>query len=145
MRQETDANYLHREVHERGRVQDCAPINHPWYICCREKDSRRQGLRVRGKRSRESRIYLAMYTSEEFYDETFEFTYGESDYLWKGDYRIESFDEDGDYDTPPTGETKVKLIHTTELLKTNDEGEYEHILLDHDLKYFITEYIRETL
>jgi hypothetical protein len=86
-----------------------------------------------------------MYTSEEFYDETFEFTYGESDYLWKGDYRVESFDEDGDYDTPPTGETKVKLIHTTELLKTNDEGEYEHILLDHDLKYFITEYIRETL
>ena len=86
-----------------------------------------------------------MYTSEEFYDETFEFTYGESDYLWKGDYRVESFDEDGDYYTPPTGETKVKLIHTTELLKTNDEGEYEHILLDHDLKYFITEYIRETL
>ena len=86
-----------------------------------------------------------MYTSEEFYDETFEFTYGESDYLLKGDYRVESFDEDGDYDTPPTGETKVKLIHTTELLKTNDEGEYEHILLDHDLKYFITEYIRETL
>ena len=48
-----------------------------------------------------------MYTSEEFYDETFEFTYEDSDYLWKGDYRVESFDEDGDYDTPPTGETKV--------------------------------------
>lgn len=86
-----------------------------------------------------------MYTSEEFYDETFEFTYEDSDYLWKGDYRVEYYDEDGDYDTPPTGETKVKLIHTTELLKTNDDGEYENILLDHDLKYFITEYIRETL
>jgi hypothetical protein len=86
-----------------------------------------------------------MYTSEEFYDETFEFNYDESDYIWKGDYRVESFDEDGDYDTPPSGETKVKVIHTTELLKTNDEGEYEHIVLDHDLKHYITEYIKESL
>jgi len=86
-----------------------------------------------------------MYTSEEFYDETFEFTYDDSDYVWKGDYRVESYDEDGDYDTPPSGETKVKLIHTTELLKTNDEGEYENIVLDHDLKYVITEHIKESL
>jgi len=86
-----------------------------------------------------------MYTSEEFYDETFEFSYEDSDYIWKGDYRVESYDEDGDYDTPPSGETKVKVIHTTELLKTNDEGEYENIALDHDLKYFITEYIKESL
>ena len=86
-----------------------------------------------------------MYTSEEFYDETFEFTYEDSDYVWKGDYRVESYDEDGDYDTPPSGETKVKLIHTTELLKTNDEGEYENIVLDHDLKYVITEHIKESL
>ena len=86
-----------------------------------------------------------MYTSEEFYDETFEFSYDDSDYVWKGDYRIESFDEDGDYDSPPSGETKVKVIHTTELLKTNDEGEYENIALDHDLKYFITEHIKESL
>lgn len=86
-----------------------------------------------------------MYSSEEFYDETFEFTYEDSDYVWKGDYRVESYDEDGDYDTPPSGETKVKLIHTTELLKTNDEGEYENIVLDHDLKYVITEHIKESL
>jgi hypothetical protein len=86
-----------------------------------------------------------MYTSEEFYDETFEFTYEDSDYIWKGDYRVESYDEDGDYDTPPSGETKVKVIHTTELLKTNDEGEYENIVLDHDLKYVITEHIKESL
>ena len=86
-----------------------------------------------------------MYTSEEFYDETFEFTYDDSDYVWKGDYRVESYDEDGDYETPPSGETKVKLIHTTELLKTNDEGEYENIVLDHDLKYVITEHIKESL
>ena len=85
-----------------------------------------------------------MYTSEEFYDETFEFTYDDSDYIWKGDYRVECYDEDGDYDSPPTGETKVKIIHTTELLKTNDEGEYENAEIDHDLKYFITEYIRES-
>jgi hypothetical protein len=86
-----------------------------------------------------------MYNSEEFYDETFEFTYEDSDYIWKGDYRVESYDEDGDYDTPPSGETKVKVIHTTELLKTNDEGEYENIVLDHDLKYVITEHIKESL
>jgi len=86
-----------------------------------------------------------MYSSEEFYDETFEFTYDDSDYVWKGDYRVESYDEDGDYDTPPSGETKVKLIHTTELLKTNDEGEYENIVLDHDLKYVILEHIKESL
>jgi hypothetical protein len=86
-----------------------------------------------------------MYISEEFYDETFEFTYEDSDYIWKGDYRVESYDEDGDYDTPPSGETKVKVIHTTELLKTNDEGEYENIVLDHDLKYIITEHIKESL
>jgi len=86
-----------------------------------------------------------MYISEEFYDETFEFTYEDSDYIWKGDYRVESYDEDGDYDTPPSGETKVKVIHTTELLKTNDEGEYENIVLDHDLKYVITEHIKESL
>jgi len=86
-----------------------------------------------------------MYSSEEFYDETFEFSYDDSDYIWKGDYRVESYDEDGDYDSPPSGETKVKLIHTTELLKTNDEGEYENIVLDHDLKYVITEHIKESL
>lgn len=86
-----------------------------------------------------------MYTSEEFYDETFEFTMEDSDYIWTGDYRVESFDEDGDYDSPPSGETKVKIIHTTELLKTNDEGEYEHIQIDHDLKYIIAEHIRESL
>ena len=86
-----------------------------------------------------------MYSSEEFYDEIFEFTYDDSDYVWKGDYRVESCDEDGDYDTPPNGETKVKLIHTTELLKTNDEGEYENIVLDHDLKYVILEHIKESL
>lgn len=86
-----------------------------------------------------------MYSSEEFYDETFEFSYDDSDYVWKGDYRVESYDEDGDYDTPPSGETKVKLIHTTELLKTNHEGEYENIVLDHDLKYVITEHIKESL
>jgi len=86
-----------------------------------------------------------MYSSEEFYDEIFEFTYDDSDYVWKGDYRVESYDEDGDYDTPPSGETKVKLIHTTELLKTNDEGEYENIVLDHDLKYVILEHIKESL
>ena len=86
-----------------------------------------------------------MYNSEEFYDETFEFTYEDSDYVWKGDYRVESYDEDGDYDSPPYGETKVKLIYTTELLKTNNEGEYEAFVLDHDLKYFITEYIKESL
>ena len=86
-----------------------------------------------------------MYTSEEFYDETFEFSYEDSDYVWKGDYRVESYDEDGDYDTPPSGETKVKLIHTTELLKTNDEGEYENIVLDHYLKYVITEHIKESI
>jgi hypothetical protein len=86
-----------------------------------------------------------MYTSEEFYDETFEFSYEDSDYIWKGDYRVESYDEDGDYDTPPSGETKVKVIHTTELLKTNDEGEYENIVLDHYLKYVITEHIKESL
>lgn len=85
-----------------------------------------------------------MHTSEEFYDETFEFTYDDSDYIWKGDYRVDSYDEDGDYDSPPAGETKVKIIHTTELLKTNNEGEYENAEIDHDLKYFITEYIKES-
>jgi hypothetical protein len=86
-----------------------------------------------------------MYSSDEFYDQSIEFTCGDSDYIWEGDYRVESYDEDGDYDSPPWGETKVKLIHTTAFLKTNDEGEYEDILLDDDMKYYVTEYIKESL
>jgi hypothetical protein len=86
-----------------------------------------------------------MSTSEEFYDQSIEFTYDDSDYIWFGDYRVESYDEDGDYDSPPYGETKVKLIHTIELLKANEEGNYEQILLEDDLKYFITEHIKESL
>ena len=86
-----------------------------------------------------------MSTSEEFYDQSIEFSCDDSDYIWFGDYRVESYDEDGDYDSPPYGETKVKLIHTIEFLKANEEGNYEQILLEHDLKYFITEYIKESL
>jgi hypothetical protein len=86
-----------------------------------------------------------MYTSEEFYDQSIEFSYEDSDYIWFGDYRVESYDEDGDYDSPSYGETKVKLIHTIELLKANEEGNYEQIPIEYDLKYFITEYIKESL
>ena len=86
-----------------------------------------------------------MYTSQEFYDQSIEFSCDDSDYIWFGDYRIESYDEDGDYDTPPSGETKVKIIHTIELLKANEEGNYELIPLDHDMKYLITEHIKESL
>lgn len=86
-----------------------------------------------------------MYTSEEFYDQSIEFSYYESDYIWKGDYRAEYYDEDGDYDTPYYGETKVRIINTDVFLKTNEDGEYMDAELDPDLKYYITEYIKELL
>jgi hypothetical protein len=86
-----------------------------------------------------------MYTSEEFHDQSIEFSCDDSDYIWYGDYRVESFDEDGDYDSPPHGETKVRLIHTIEFLKANEEGNYELIVLDFDMKRYVTEHIKESL
>jgi|LakMenE18May11ns_1017448.scaffolds.fasta_scaffold9189567_2 hypothetical protein len=86
-----------------------------------------------------------MYTSEEFYNQSIEFTYGDSDYIWEGDYRVEYYDEDGDYDTPYYGETKVRIISTDAFLKTNEDWEYEYVDLDQDLKYYLIEFIRESL
>lgn len=86
-----------------------------------------------------------MYSSEEFYDQSIEFSYGDSDYIWEGDYRAEYYDEDGDYDTPYYGETKVRIINTNAFLKTNEDGIYDDVDLDSDLKYYITEYIKELL
>jgi hypothetical protein len=86
-----------------------------------------------------------MYTSEEFYNQSVEFSYNGSDYIWEGDYRVESYDEDGDYDSPPWGETKVRIINTDLFLKTNEDGQYDYTDIDSDLKYFITEYIKESL
>ena len=60
------------------------------------------------------------YDTENFFDQEITFTYEGQDYLWTGDYSIESFNEEESEFAPAYGEIEVKIEHTNSL------SSYEH-------------------
>lgn len=60
------------------------------------------------------------YETENFFDQEITFTYEGQDYLWMGDYSIESFIEEESEFAPAYGEIEVKIEHTNRILS------YEH-------------------
>lgn len=60
------------------------------------------------------------YETENFYDKEITFTYEGMDYLWVGDYTIESCGEDQSEYAPAYGDFEVKITHTSSLMS------YEH-------------------
>lgn len=60
------------------------------------------------------------YETEHFYDQEITFTHEGQDYLWIGDYTIESFVEDESEYAPAYGDIEVKITYTSSLMS------YEH-------------------
>ena len=61
-----------------------------------------------------------MHDSENYFDQEITFTHEGQDYLWIGDYTIETYgEEESDY-APAYGEMEVKIDHTQTLIS------YEH-------------------
>jgi hypothetical protein len=50
--------------------------------------------------------------TESFYDQRLDFTYDGRDYIWYGDYKVETSGDPGDYDTPAYYETEVEILET---------------------------------
>jgi len=50
--------------------------------------------------------------TENFYDQRVDFTYDGRDYIWYGDYKVETTGDPGDYDTPAYYETEVEVLET---------------------------------
>ena len=61
-----------------------------------------------------------MHDSENYFDQEITFTYEDQDYLWTGDYSIESFNEEESEFAPAYGEIEVKITYTSSLMS------YEH-------------------
>jgi hypothetical protein len=61
-----------------------------------------------------------MNDSENYFDKEITFTYEGRDYLWIGDYSIESFGEDESEYAPAYGEIEVKIDHTASLSSYED-------------------------
>jgi hypothetical protein len=60
------------------------------------------------------------YETENYFNQEIQFTYEGQDYLWIGDYTIESFyTEESEY-APPYGEIEVKIDHTYGLSSYED-------------------------
>ncbi len=60
------------------------------------------------------------YDTENFYDQEITFTHEGQDYLWIGDYSIESFNDEESEFAPAYGEIEVKITYTSTLMS------YEH-------------------
>jgi len=60
------------------------------------------------------------YDSENFFDQEITFSYEDKDYLWVGDYSIESYSEDESEFAPAYGEIEVKIDHTASLMSYED-------------------------
>ena len=61
-----------------------------------------------------------MHDSENYFDQEITFTYEDKDYLWVGDYTIETYgEEESDY-APAYGEMEVKIDHTASLMSYED-------------------------
>ena len=62
--------------------------------------------------------------TEHFYDQRLDFTYDGRDYIWYGDYKVETTGDPGDYDTPAYYETEVEILETNSCIyydETTDE------------------------
>lgn len=60
------------------------------------------------------------YDSENFFDQEITFTYEGQDYIWFGDYTIETYGEDESEYAPAYGEVEVKIDHTSSLASYED-------------------------
>lgn len=61
-----------------------------------------------------------MCDTENFYNQEITFTHEGKDYLWTGDYTIESFGEEESEYAPAYGEMEVKIDHTYSLMSYED-------------------------
>lgn len=59
--------------------------------------------------------------SEVFINEEIEFSIGDEDYFWIGSYEVVTEGDDGDWDTPPYGETSVNILGTIQLARMDRE------------------------
>jgi hypothetical protein len=50
--------------------------------------------------------------TESFYDQRLDFTYDGRDYIWYGDYKVETSGDPGDNDVPAYYETEVEILET---------------------------------
>jgi hypothetical protein len=63
------------------------------------------------------------YDSEHYFDQEITFTYEGQDYVWTGDYSIEStFEGESEY-APAFGEVEVHIDHTSGLYSYEDDAE----------------------
>lgn len=62
-----------------------------------------------------------MNDSENYFDKEITFSYEDKDYLWIGDYTIESYGEAESEFAPAYGEMEVKIDHTASLM-SYEEG-----------------------
>jgi hypothetical protein len=63
------------------------------------------------------------YDSETYYDQEITFTYEGQDYVWTGDYSIESTYEDESEYAPAYGEMEVRIDHTYSIYSYQDDAE----------------------
>jgi hypothetical protein len=61
-----------------------------------------------------------MHETENYYDQEIDFTYEGKDYIWCGDYTIETYGEDESEYAPAYGEVEVKIDHTSSLASYED-------------------------
>lgn len=63
------------------------------------------------------------YDSENYFDQEITFTYEGEDYVWVGDYSIESTYEDESEYAPAYGEIEVHIDHTYSIYSYKDDCE----------------------
>jgi len=61
-----------------------------------------------------------MHDSENYFDQEITFSYEDRDYLWVGDYTIETYGEEESEYAPAYGEMEVKIDHTYSLMSYED-------------------------
>ena len=61
-----------------------------------------------------------MHDSENYFDQEITFSYEDKDYLWVGDYTIETYGEEESEYAPAYGEMEVKIDHTYSLMSYED-------------------------
>jgi hypothetical protein len=61
-----------------------------------------------------------MHNSENYFDQEITFSYEDQDYLWIGDYSIESYGEEESEYAPAYGEIEVKIEDTHSLSSYED-------------------------
>ena len=60
------------------------------------------------------------YETEQHFGVEIEFRYDGQDYIWKGDYEVNSWGEDSDHDYPGDCEAEVEILDTDTLIKWDE-------------------------